>query len=187
MGLKNLLYRKNELMDWADVLHADANSGKFKINNFCVFNFLVVVVINGHGALISDRMDAFSWFFVCSYIFWKAKSYFNSYWVGMVKYGCGLWGHGALKSAVSQEWIDKFSWFFACSYIVRKAKSYFNSYWVRIVKNDYDLLAPGALKSVVVFFFYNWDSFHAKLNSHYKAWSYKKKKHKKIKAYRKSV
>ena len=35
--------------------------------------------------------------------------------------------------------------------------------------------------------FFNWDSLHARLNSHYKAWSYKKKKHKKIKAYRKSV
>ena len=38
-----------------------------------------------------------------------------------------------------------------------------------------------------LFFFFNWDSFHARLNSHYKAWSYKKKKHKKIKAQRKSV
>ena len=28
---------------------------------------------------------------------------------------------------------------------------------------------------------------HAMLNSHYEAWSYKKKTHKKIKAYRKSV
>ena len=31
------------------------------------------------------------------------------------------------------------------------------------------------------------DSLHARLNSYYEAWSYKKKKHKKIKAYRKSV
>ena len=37
------------------------------------------------------------------------------------------------------------------------------------------------------FFFSNWDSCHAQLNSHKEAWSYKKKKHKKIKAYRKSV
>ena len=35
--------------------------------------------------------------------------------------------------------------------------------------------------------FFNWDSLHAKLDSHYEAWSYKKKKRKKIKAYRKSV
>ena len=30
------------------------------------------------------------------------------------------------------------------------------------------------------------DSLHARLNSHFKAWSYKKKKYKKIKAYGKS-
>ena len=33
----------------------------------------------------------------------------------------------------------------------------------------------------------NWDSFHARLKSLYEAWSYIKKKHKKIKTYRKSV
>ena len=32
----------------------------------------------------------------------------------------------------------------------------------------------------------NWYSLHARLNSHYEAWSYKEKKHKKVKAYRKS-
>ena len=36
-------------------------------------------------------------------------------------------------------------------------------------------------------FFIDWDSLHASLNSHNEAWSYKKKKHKKITAYRKSV
>ena len=36
-------------------------------------------------------------------------------------------------------------------------------------------------------FCFNCDSLHARLNSHYEAWSYKKKKHKKITAYRKSV
>ena len=30
-------------------------------------------------------------------------------------------------------------------------------------------------------FFFNWDSLYARLNSHSKAWGYKKKKHKKIK------
>ena len=33
----------------------------------------------------------------------------------------------------------------------------------------------------------NWDSLHARLNSHCKAWSYKKKKHKRIKGYNKSL
>ena len=36
-------------------------------------------------------------------------------------------------------------------------------------------------------FFFNWDSFYGTLNSHYEAWSYKKKKYKKIKACTKSV
>ena len=33
----------------------------------------------------------------------------------------------------------------------------------------------------------SWDLLHARLNSNYKGWSYKNKKHKKIKEYRKSV
>ena len=37
------------------------------------------------------------------------------------------------------------------------------------------------------YIFLNWDSIHERLNSHCKAWSYKKKKHKRIKAYRKSL
>ena len=41
--------------------------------------------------------------------------------------------------------------------------------------------------TIKVFFSKNWDSLHARLNSHHEAWSYKKKKNKKIKAYKKSV
>ena len=37
------------------------------------------------------------------------------------------------------------------------------------------------------FSFFNWDSLYARLNKHYETWSYKKNKHKKIKAYRESV
>ena len=37
------------------------------------------------------------------------------------------------------------------------------------------------------FFFFHWDSLHARLNSHYKAWNYKKKKHKRVKTQMKSV
>ena len=45
----------------------------------------------------------------------------------------------------------------------------------------------GVQKKIINNFFQNWNSLHARLNSHYQAWSYKKKKHKKIKAYTKSV
>ena len=36
-------------------------------------------------------------------------------------------------------------------------------------------------------FFFSWYSTHARLSSHYEVWSYKKRKHKKVKAYRKSI
>ena len=39
----------------------------------------------------------------------------------------------------------------------------------------------------VMSIFFNWDSLHAKLNSHCDSWSCKKKKHKKVNAYRISV
>ena len=55
-------------------------------------------------------MDQSSWHVACECIFRKAKSCFNSYWVDMFKYGCGLEGHR--DSAVSQEWMNKLSWFF---------------------------------------------------------------------------
>ena len=35
--------------------------------------------------------------------------------------------------------------------------------------------------------FFNWDSLQARLNSHYEPWSYREKKHIKVKEYRKSV
>ena len=35
--------------------------------------------------------------------------------------------------------------------------------------------------------FFNWDSLHTRLNSHYEAWSYKKRSTKKITGHRKSV
>ena len=45
------------------------------------------------------------------------------------------------------------------------------------------LLFASSIKMI----FLNWNRLHARLNNHHKAWSYKKKKYKKIKAYRKSL
>ena len=42
-------------------------------------------------------------------------------------------------------------------------------------------------EQIAVILFVNWDSLHARLNSHYEPRSYKKKNHKKIKGYRKSA
>ena len=41
--------------------------------------------------------------------------------------------------------------------------------------------------NVFFVFCFDWDSLHTRLNSHHKAWSYKKKKHIKVKEYRKSA
>ena len=43
------------------------------------------------------------------------------------------------------------------------------------------------LMKIVAISFFNWDSLHARVNSHYKTWSNKKKNHKKITTQRKSV
>ena len=56
-------------------------------------------------------------------------------------------GHGALKSAVSQEWIDEMSWFIACWHKFRKAKSYFNNYWLGMVKNGPELPLDTKIRS----------------------------------------
>ena len=48
-------------------------------------------------------------------------------------------------------------------------------------------VATNLTKSGFLCFFLNWDSLHARLNSHYEAWSYKKRSTKKITGYRKSV
>ena len=55
-----------------------------------------------------------------------------------------------------------------------------------VPQEDIFKLSASAADSFIYLFF-NWISIHARLNSHYEAWRYKKKKHKKVKAYRKSV
>ena len=72
--------------------------------------------------------------------------------------------------------------------------AYFSlSWWKRagfkeIIKPWKTVFFQNSLKWIILrMLFFNCDSLHARLNSHYEAWSYKKKKHKKIKAYRKSI
>ena len=54
-------------------------------------------------------------------------------------------------------------------------------------KNESDKIKELEVTMEEFFFFFFWYSLHARLNSHYEAWSYKKRKHKKVKAYRKSI
>ena len=51
--------------------------------------------------------------------------------------------------------------------------SYYTKSTENIINNT---LFTFRLNSVFFFFFFNWDSPHARLNSHYEAWSYNKKK-----------
>ena len=58
---------------------------------------------------------------------------------------------------------------------------YFNKY------QKYFFLMQKNIKFKILSFFFNWDSLHARLNSHSEAWIYKKRSIKKITGYRKSV
>ena len=48
-------------------------------------------------------------FFAQWYKFRKVKSYFNNYWVDIVKNGQGLIDHGTFQSGVSDKWFDQLS------------------------------------------------------------------------------
>ena len=52
----------------------------------------------------------------------KAKSYFNNFWMDVVKNGCDHLGHGTLNSVVSQELIDELSWFLTADTNLEKLK-----------------------------------------------------------------
>ena len=73
----------------------------------------------------------------------------KNYWVGIVQSGCGQFGHGTLKLAVSQNLTDGMNWFFACWCKFRKAKSWFNHFWVGLVKNGSGFEVYETLKSAV--------------------------------------
>ena len=60
---------------------------------------------SGHGTL---KLAVFSmlFFFACCCKFRKGKSWFNDFWVGLVKDGIGLLVHETLKSAVKNEYMN---------------------------------------------------------------------------------
>ena len=59
------------------------------------------------SAVSQEWIDELGWFFASWYKFRKAKSYFNNYWVGVVRDGQGLIDHGTLKPFVSHKWFDE--------------------------------------------------------------------------------
>ena len=62
-------------------------------------------------AVSQEWIDAMNWFFAWWCKFWKVKSCFNDFWVGLVKNGHVHLGHDSLKSA---EKVHRLSWFFTC-------------------------------------------------------------------------
>ena len=58
---------------------------------------------------------------------------------------------------------------------------------VRLTLKKWELTGIPGHNKRLTFSFFNWDSPHARLNSHYKAWSYKKRGTKRITGYSKSV
>ena len=72
--------------------------------------FWVGILINGRGKsghrtlklTVSQKWaDGMDWFFACCYKFRQTKSWFNDFWVSVVKNGHGLLVHETQKSAVS--------------------------------------------------------------------------------------
>ena len=54
-----------------------------------------------------EWIDEISWFFACWYKFRKVDSYFDYYWVGIVRNGWSLIDHRTLNSDVSHKWFDE--------------------------------------------------------------------------------
>ena len=73
-----------------------------------------------------------AWFFAYWDQFKKIRFWSISFWVGMVKIGCGQSSYETLKLNVSQEWIVGLNWFFTWCYKFRKVKSCFSDVWVDV-------------------------------------------------------
>ena len=137
-----------------DFLHANTDSWKLKILVWLGQNW---VDHSGFStlklAVSQEAINGINWFLVCWYKIRKAKSFFNNFWVVMVKNGRSILGLWTLKSAVFQEWVDEMGWFLACWYKFRKVKSCFYNYWVDMVKNRWGIADYGTHKSGVS---HNW-------------------------------
>ena len=114
-----------------EFLHVDTNSWKLNAD----WNILGEDMVK--NGWIQPGVTEINWFMVCWHKFGEAKSYFDNFWVVVVKNGSSILQHfhETLNSPASQEWIDLMSWFFAFCYKFRKAKNYFNNHWVDMVKN----------------------------------------------------
>ena len=100
----------NGWMNWADVLHTDVNSRKLR----------TTLMISGwlwykKGMELFFQMHEWTKLMFCMlHMFKRAKSYFNSYWAAMVKYGMSFWVMRLNNLLSLKNELNKLSWFFAC-------------------------------------------------------------------------
>ena len=70
------------------------------------------------SAISQEWINKMSWVFACWDKFRKAKSYFNDYWVGMVKNGQDPIDNMGLLNQAYLNWFDELirlmEWFLAC-------------------------------------------------------------------------
>ena len=86
-------YRKNELMELTDFLQVDIDLQKLKADQKCIgwawSKMGVTILFSGHRTqkvtLSQKWRDEINWFFACWYKFKKTKSWFNDFWVELVK------------------------------------------------------------------------------------------------------
>ena len=97
-GFLNQLFLQNKSIKQPHFLHVDIDSQKLNVNRKC-FSWAwskmgVASLVCGLNLNISQEWtDGRNWFSVFCYKFRKSKSWFNDFWVGVVKNGHGLLVH----------------------------------------------------------------------------------------------
>ena len=101
-GFFNQPYLQNESMKYPDFLDVDTNSHKLKVDQI-IFGWAWPVSPRDSKMGCIARMNWWNeLIFACWCEFRKARSYFNDFWVCLVKNGCGHLVYETLKSA---EWV----------------------------------------------------------------------------------
>ena len=101
------------------------------------------------SSIYLEQIDETASFFACWCKFTKIKSWFKSFWWGMVKNECGQSGLLTLKLTVSQERTDGTNWFFTYWYSFTQIKRWLKNVGVSMVKNECGQSDDGTQKMTV--------------------------------------
>ena len=82
-----------------------------------------------------------------------------------------------MEKLVPDPFIHKLNWAY---YMINSLKCY----WIFLLYAQVVVYKNNKTKVLITWFYLIYDLLYARLNSHYEVWSYKKKKHKKIKRYK---